>query len=198
VKTPWAILLCKFKDDSSEPYSRHRYEELFTSAGAGKLNLVDFFRDMSHGKLDLSGSQVFGWLTLDKDRSEYVGSGANQQGRQDLISWARKAAVDDEVDLTPFFSVVVSTNVPVDLFGGKWLGGSGVVCDDDRGKNGMSNLSPSLIGQEMGHVYGLDHSRADGSTADYMDQWDVTSRRLSWPRIRSLTILMQRPAQSFG
>jgi hypothetical protein len=27
----------------------------------------------------------------------------------------------------------------------------------------------------MGHGYGLSHSCADGSTADYMDQWDVMS-----------------------
>ena len=63
-----------------------------------------------------------------------------------------------------------------DLFGG----GDGVVCDDGRWPDdssgpGMSSLSPSLLGQEMGHAYGLDHSRAYGSTADYMDQWDVMS-----------------------
>ena len=50
VATPWAILLCKFSDDASEPYPRQRYEELFTTAGSGKFNMVDFFRDMSHGR----------------------------------------------------------------------------------------------------------------------------------------------------
>jgi hypothetical protein len=44
VQTPWAILLCKFQDNASEPYSRQRYEELFTSAGAGKLHMVVFLR----------------------------------------------------------------------------------------------------------------------------------------------------------
>jgi hypothetical protein len=80
------------------------------------------------------------------------------------------------VDLSPFFSVVVCMNVSTDLFGG----GSGVVCHDDRIPNGfqnegMSSMSPSLLGQEMGHVYGLRHSRAEGSTAPYMDPWDVMS-----------------------
>ena len=89
IQTPWAVLLVKFKDDASEPYSRQRFEELFTSSGEGKLNMVDFFRDMSHGVLDLSGSQVFGWLTLDKNSSEYTGSGANQPGRDDLITWSQ-------------------------------------------------------------------------------------------------------------
>ena len=172
IQSPWAVLLCKFKDDDSEPYGRQRYEDLFTSSGVGKLNMVDFFRDMSHGVLDLSGSQVFGWYTLDKNRSEYTGSGVNPQGRNDLIAWARQAAIDDLTKHGPFFSVVVCMNVSTDLFGG----GSGVVCHDDRAPgNGMSSLSPSLLGQEMGHVYGLNHSRADGSTADYMDPWDVMS-----------------------
>jgi len=70
-------------------------------------------------------------------------------------------------------------NVPTDLFGGV---GVGVVCDDGRVNvgawwefDGMSSLSPSSLGQEMGHVYGLNHSRADGSLEDYMDQWDTMS-----------------------
>ena len=57
-------------------------------------------------------------------------------------------------------------NVPTDLFG--TLGGKAVVCDNN-------SMTPSLLGQEMGHGYGLDHSRADGSAADYQDRWDVMS-----------------------
>jgi hypothetical protein len=37
------------------------------------------------------------------------------------------------------------------------------------------SLSPSLLGQEMGHGYGLDHARLQGSTDDYRDPWDVMS-----------------------
>jgi hypothetical protein len=42
------------------------------------------------------------------------------------------------------------------------------------------SLQPSLLGQEMGHGYGLDHARRDGSTADYQDPWDVMSTA-AWP-----------------
>lgn len=176
IQTPWAILLCKFKDNDSEPYGRQRYEELFTSAGVGKLNMVDFFRDMSHSTLDLSGSRVFGWYTLDKNRADYLADGDIAKGRGDLIKWAREAAAEDLEKNGPFFSVVVVMNVPTDLFGGP----DGAVCDDGRWPDnnngpGMSSMSPSLLGQEMGHTYGLDHGRADGSTADYNDQWDVMS-----------------------
>lgn len=183
IQTPWAVLRCKFKDDDSEPYGRQRYEDLFTSSGMGKLNMVDFFRDMSHGQLDLSGSRVFGWYILDKNRSAYAVEIAADmvKARLDLIALARQAASADLTKNGPFFSVVVCMNVPTDLFGAD----TGAVCDDGRWPTdgtgadtvatGMSSMSPSLLGQEMGHVYGLAHSRADGSTADYMDPWDVMS-----------------------
>jgi hypothetical protein len=140
------------------------------------MNMVDFFRDMSHGKLDLSGSRVFGWYTLNKSRSQYLAGGDIDKGRAELITWARQAAAADLQANGPFFSVVVCMNVLTDLFGGA----DGVVCDDgrwpaDSDGPGMSSMSPSLLGQEMGHVYGLSHSRIDGSTADYLDPWDVMS-----------------------
>lgn len=164
IASPWAILLCKFSDDDSEPFARDFYEDLFTRSGAGTQNMVDFFADASHGALDLGGSRVLGWYTLDQKRSDYVGSGANQQGRNDLVDWARAKAVAENVDLSAFVGVVVCMNVATDLFGG----GGRVVCDN-------TNMQPSLLGQEMGHGYGLSHSRIDGSTADYMDPWDIMS-----------------------
>ncbi len=62
--------------------------------------------------------------------------------------------------------MVVSVAGSADLFG--ILNGMAMVCDS-------TNLQPSLLGQEMGHGYGLDHARKDGSEDDYQDQWDVMS-----------------------
>jgi hypothetical protein len=165
-QTPWAILLTKFSDNNSEPFGRQFYDDLFTSSGTGTNNMVDFYRDASHGNIDASGSQVFGWFTLDQKRSDYTGSGPNPQGRTDLINWAKAKATANNVPLDRFFGVVVVMNVPTDLFG--VLGGKAAVCD-------QLSLQPSLLGQEMSHGYGLDHSRADGSTVDYQDPWDVMS-----------------------
>jgi hypothetical protein len=171
MKTPWAILLCRFKDKTAEPYSRSRYEEIFTSAGAGKWSLPDFFRDMSHGMLDLSGSRVFGWYTLDKDAADYKGSGQNPDGRDELLMWARDAAARDLEKFPGHFNVVVVLNGFYDLFGGP----NGAVCGDDGSNTLISRLSLSAVGQEVGHVYGLSHSRREGSTTDYRDPFDIMS-----------------------
>src|SRR6476661_10254501 len=166
--SPWAILLCKFQDNDAEPYDRQRYLELFTSEGIGKFGMVDYFTDISHGLIDIGGSQVFGWFTLDKNRDEYLGL----KSRNDIRNWARQAATAAGVNLAPFYSVVVVLNVPTDLFGSR----DGVVCDDGRlAENGMSGLSPSFLGQEMLHGYNLGHARSDGSLDDYTDEYDIMS-----------------------
>ena len=168
LQTPWAILLCRWSDMLKVTKKRNFFEQMFTASGRGTDNMVDFFDVMSHGKIDIGGSQVFGWLTLPKKRSDYTGSGANPQGRHELISWAKQAATDVGINLNNFFNVVICMNATptlgTDLFGGR----GGVVCD-------TNTLHGSAIGQEMGHGYGLDHSREDGSTVDYRDRWDVMS-----------------------
>jgi hypothetical protein len=54
------------------------------------------------------GTKVFGWFQLDKSVADYNNLGA--QARDQLIKWARAAAVANGVDLSPFFSVVACTN----------------------------------------------------------------------------------------
>ena len=75
--TPWAILLCKFKDQPVEPHSVQHFQQYFTQAGAGMSNMTDFYAEASHGALDQSGNRVIGWYQLDKNLSDYKGNGAN-------------------------------------------------------------------------------------------------------------------------
>jgi hypothetical protein len=167
--TPWAILKCRFAGDAqTEPFPAEYYTKLFTSAGVGLNNMVDFFRDYTHGHIDVGGSHVHGWFELGHRRFEYTGSGANPQGRQQLVQWAQEAAIANGVDLTPYYAVAVCMNLPTDLFGG----GRGVVTPSGDVRNDMS---PSMLAQEMLHCYGVDHSRLDGSVLDYRDRWDIMS-----------------------
>ena len=171
----WAILCVCFKDDpvTLPPLDHHR--KLFTSEGAGTMNMVEFFRDMSHGQVDVGASKVFGWYRLDRPRSDYVGNvypqPAGKLNRNGLLDAAKAAATAAKVDLSKFAGVVACAFGGTDLCG--WVGGMAALCD-------ANSLQPSLLGQEMGHGYGLDHARLQGSTADYMDPWDVMSTA-AWP-----------------
>jgi hypothetical protein len=169
VSSPWAVILVRFQDNKDPLPSMSIYNDLFTSAGKGKQNMVDCFHDMSHGKLDLSGTKIFGWYTLPYNKADYVGNAAPAKGQLDrngLRDEAKSLATAAGVDLTQFAGVVVSGLGAVDLCG--WVGGMAALCDS-------YSLSPSLLGQEMGHGYGLDHARMQGSTDDYRDPWDVMS-----------------------
>ena len=172
IKSPWAILLVKFKDDNSPLPNLNIYNDLFTSTGNGKMNMIDFFKDMSHGKLDTNASQLFGWYTLDQNRAEYNGDGSNQAhqngkiNRNELFEVSKNKAIGAGVNLNNFAGVVVSVLGTCDLFG--LTGRMGAVCDSN-------SLQPSLLGQEMGHGYGLDHARIQGFENNYQDPWDIMS-----------------------
>ena len=160
---PWAIILCKFTDGDDEPFPKQYYLDLFTSQiGGSQWNMVRYFDEWSHGSIDISQSAVFGWYSLTKSVDDYnsFGSGARDQ----LIKWARDAATAGGVDLAPFHSVVVCTNRWMDI----GATGSGVVAQ------GVTPY-PQLLAHEMGHVYGLQHSRVEGSDVDYQDPWDIMS-----------------------
>jgi len=169
ISSPWAILLVQFSDQTDNWPSISKYEELFTSTGSGKLNMVDFFVDMSHGKIDLSGSRVFGPYTLSNKRADYIGNAPHQDGkvnRGELLDAAKSLATAAQVPLGNFAGVCVSCLGQVDLCG--FPGGMAAICD-------TASLDVSGPPQEMGHGYGLNHSRRYGSSADYQDPWDVMS-----------------------
>ena len=170
VKTPWAILRCKWNDLDDEPLSNDYVANLFTTAGAGSNNMVDFFETMSHGNLDLSGSQVFGWFTLPRpqiDSPAYLEVNRKALSQDELVALAFSTATANGVPLQYFpYRVVMMNTFQGILFG--HAGNQVAVCDG-------GNCWPSLLGQEMGHAYVLDHSRRAGSLADYQDNWDVMS-----------------------
>lgn len=171
----WAILLLRFNNEkklSDAAPSLDFYERLFTGKGAGTLNVPAFFFDVSHGQLDLSASKVFDWMTIDAKRNDFAGNIEDKDvpegkfNRNGLMALAHQTALDNGVPLGDYDGVVYSFAGLIDLFG--VTGGMTAVCD-------TGSLWPSLLGQEMGHGYGLDHSRADGSQAEYMDIWDIMS-----------------------
>jgi hypothetical protein len=170
--TPWAVLLVTLKDNETKTRGMDFYQNLFTSAGDGSENMVEYFRDVSHGHVDLSGSQVLGWYNLNLSSQEYWANQDQGDRRNKFIKLAKDTASADKlnpVTLANFFNVVICINVPLESYGGI----PGAVFDD-------AGLYPSLAGQEMGHGYGLQHSRIEGSLVDYRDSWDIMSTLNAW------------------
>jgi len=200
-KAPWAILLCKFK--SAPPGTvminpnldfKAVCEKFFTNPNAG-FNAVRFFADMSHQKLDLSSSKVFGWYEVNASISNYNAQGDpvidnNQTTQDDIVRMAKQAAKDAGVDISSFTGVVVIMNIATGWAQGGWYSGlppnGNMAADwrrvDARNPDGTKGAAGTgggngveVFGQELGHGFGLHHSRKNGDPNDYQDQWDIMS-----------------------
>ena len=185
-QSPWAVLLCKFKGDSSEPPVvplRTVCQRFFTQANS-TFNAVKFFSDMSHGKLDLTGSQVLGWYEIGVSITGRTAQGDPilDKTQGETVDLAKQAAKDAGVAIDNFVGVVVIMNEATGWAQGSpgwmaadWRRVDGRNLDGTLGTRGAGPNGMEVFGQEMGHGYGLDHSRMQGSNADYQDQWDIMS-----------------------
>jgi M6 family metalloprotease-like protein len=59
-----AVLLLQMADQTDVPVDPDYARRMFTNQGRGTGNLVDYFEDVSHGRIDIGASQVFGWLSV--------------------------------------------------------------------------------------------------------------------------------------
>lgn len=190
-QSPWAILLCKFKGDSYEPPAalgvpafRTVCEQFFTQVN-NTFNAVKFFSDMSHGKLDLSGSQVLGWYEIGVRITGKTPQGDPilDKSQSETVALAKQAARDAGVAIDKFAGVVVIMNQATGWAQGTtgWMAADWRRVDGRNFDGTLGARSPGggngmeVFGQEMGHGYALDHSRMQGSNLDYQDQWDIMS-----------------------
>lgn len=176
VSTPFAFVLVKWADEAGEPITLDQAKVLFTETGRGRSYLVDWFTDNTHGHVDMSGNQVFGWLRLPETLAEHQAKKPTD-GRARVVGLARQAAADAQIDLSGFAGVIVVTNRFSDLYGG--FGPPGYVeTTAERGPGHRyweSKISPSVLCQEVIHALGVyNHSRARGA-GDYTDPYDVMS-----------------------
>jgi hypothetical protein len=169
---PWAVVLCKFKDQPEEPHDLSFFQKWITRGNNG---VNDFFNDVSYGKCNLDGSQVFGWFDLPYSKAQ--DSTNNRQQR--IVNAA--TAVQDKVDFTPFYGICIITNVDQD----SGALNPGVISihlnnkDKDYGVVvlGPWGWQPSVACQEMAHGFNLStHTRnAANPTKDYGNPFDIMS-----------------------
>lgn len=180
-KTPIAFLLVKFRGSPAEPLTKAAADQMFTAAGRGTMNVVDWFDDNTHGHVDMSGNAVFGWLELAETLQGYNDKRADgTYPRTKIINLGRAAAAAAMIDLTGFTAVVVVTNESVDLFGGT---GHACCSAETAGLRFWEiHVAPSVLCQEIIHGLGVSqHSRYHGSDDDYQDRFDVMSMFLARP-----------------
>ncbi|HJU74707.1 MAG TPA: hypothetical protein VJ717_13255, partial [Gemmatimonadaceae bacterium] len=171
---PYAILLCKFADIQDEPLSFSSYEAMYATGFGGA---DDFYREVSDGRIDLTGTRVYGWYTLPQPRSFYV-----QNDRANLTALFNDCTRrgDQDVDYAQVVGVAMHFNAFLDCC--SW-GGSRTASLDGVTKTfaTMWNASWARSGtswHEMGHSVGLPHSGGPyGRTYDSV--WDVMSSSTS-------------------
>jgi WD40 repeat protein len=165
---PWAIILCRFSDlPTFEPFPVEFYEECFTELGSGMGREFDYFREVTYGAYDLTGSRVFGWFTMRHHQTKELTTLKYPSGRATLHDWGIEAAKSRGVDLKPFYGVAVFFNFQTDS------GSSG----GHRVVMGYKNTDwlPSANMHEFGHGFELGHSWSARPDVVYGDRWDIMS-----------------------
>ncbi|MGQ0640623.1 MAG: dockerin type I domain-containing protein [Gemmatimonadaceae bacterium] len=171
---PYAILLCKFPDVPDEPLPVSGYEAMYGSAFGGA---DDFYREVSNGRINLTGTRVYGWYTLPQPRSVYV---VNDRANLGTLFNDCTRAANADVDYREVVGVAMHFNAFLDCC--SW-GGSRTASLDGVTKTfaTMWNASWARSGtswHEMGHSIGLPHSGGPyGRTYDSV--WDVMSASTS-------------------
>jgi hypothetical protein len=175
----WLTLACRFSDITIEQktiaFFRGQYGD-----ETGRLG--HYWRDVSHGRIDLAGSDAKGWYALPHPRSHYVTKGDDDKDKADLGALFRDCtqAADADVDYDVIFGINMMFNG--DLDGYAW-GGSHCAMLDGRQRCFPSTWNPpwsfenlAPLAHEMGHGYGLPHSdNSDGDDDPYDNPWDVMS-----------------------
>lgn len=183
---PWAIVLCKFPDQSGEPETRSWLSDFFTESGKGKGGMYDYWAQASLGQVSLSGTALFpksaGWYELPHPLTYYTSQFG--QARYPIFNDCVSTAKSQGASFSGFFGTLVVTNGAHDDSALLPIGSGQVVIN-------KQNLYVSDVAHEMGHGFGLIHGRDTASGNDYSDPYDI----MSWQNAKSYsgTMGQQRP-----
>lgn len=186
-RRPWAVILCRFKGAPADPVREGPIEKFYREAFTpGTGGLVEYWRDVTLGKIDISGSRVFGWIEVDLPRNKAnTGSGATRSTLVDAaIRAAKRAGFNPEAGFHSQISVYIENwsidGVPQGLdwsdpvWGKYWIDGSA----DARLK---VNLTPphdgNITAHEMGHGFGMDHDLGADLRSEYQDPCCIMSQQ---------------------
>jgi hypothetical protein len=170
---PYATLLCKFDDVAAEPLTPAYFDRLMLD---GPESMDQYWRRISYGKIDLTGSKAFGWFEMSGVRSVYRGD-APDAANLETLARDCAAAADPHVDFRPFTGINMVFNKCIQRPRG---GEMALTLDGERRRYRVTWLCPGtssshqIVAHEMGHSFGLTHSE-DAKGDEYGNTWDVMS-----------------------
>lgn len=167
----WVTVLCRFGDSTgTTPESVSFFEDLMDE-------MDTFWQEVSYDTIDLAGSDEIDWVNMPQNRSAYINSTTNR-ARLGLLAQDCASAADSQVNFPDYDGINFVFNE--DLGCCSW--GGGVTLNIDGTTKGYSATwmatwgwgNQDVMGQEMGHGFGLPHSSGPYG-ATYDSQWDVMS-----------------------
>lgn len=182
-QVPFAVLMCRLKDDHAWQKGKPFFKEMFTEAGAGMDGVFDYFLDNSQGMLSIAGTEVFGPFDVPiTPEQDYVG--AHAPGLADPRAWRIEnciKAADADVNFSGFAGIVALYNSGIES-GATW---ATLALDGTTKSWPLTILDPggwnvAWAAQEMGHGIlpsgETGHSRSvKDPNKDYGDPYDVMS-----------------------
>ena len=168
---PLSVLLCQYTDSPTPSDDIDFYRRFFT----GLTGLDTYWLDISNGAIDLDGSVVSGWYTIDKTVQQARDTNPRTDKHKDCVDQAKINGYTPPNN----HIVVVVTSPFIDTFGLPGLVTLG------------EGMSLSLAGHEVGHGMGFRHSftedarycNADwAAVGEYGDPWDVMSHADTFQR----------------
>lgn len=173
---PYLTVLVRYADKTGvTPFAPSFIQNLFSPTYP---SLDHYFQELSYGQLNVSGSDVVGWVTLPQVQSYYASSTTGWGVDWDKITNDTLALVDSQVDFRKYYGINIIPNVAMGNIGG--LGGQRALTLDGQTRawgitydNPQNNMQV-LLAHEMGHTLGFPHSSGPyGETYDSL--WDVMS-----------------------
>jgi hypothetical protein len=187
-KLPWAIILCRFKGAAPNPALEKPIEDFYRSIfSPGTGGLIEYWRDVSLGAIDISGSKVFGWVELEIPREKAGGSSITSPvgpGRVGLNDFAVKAVQRNGGDPIKGFQgqiAIYTQNWSKDgvTQDGDWKDWSPFWLDGSASGNKVTLTPPhdgNITAHEMGHGFNMQHDVSADFQTHYADPCCIMSQ----------------------